>query len=144
MDTLAFPDLTQGGLRASLEVLKKRAVALETQADQLYQEHPFTREAAEVLQEGKYADDKSWVEARDANQEFLFNQNQKINAEISQVNRERGDIYLRLLSQRLQQSKAHFDIKANLEDKKKAAQRVFGKRSEVDAFDTWLNGKSLL
>ena len=148
MDGLAFPDFmleaSTGpagpqlvGLRAKLEVLRKRAADLEKQSDGLYRQYPFTRESAEIKNKAKYADDKSWVKGRDLNQEMLFKQEQKINADISQVNRERGNIYLRLLSQRLVQAQTYFGTNPN--DKKKAAIRVFGK-SGIDAFDTWLSG----
>ena len=140
MGSLEFVDSMPGTelirIRDSLGVLKRRAEELDNSSDKLYAEHPFTRESAEILRNEKYADNKSWLEARDQNQEFLFTQEQQINANISQLNRERGAIYLRLLSDRLAQAKGHFN--SNSQDKRQAAIRVLGK-PDAGAFDAWLD-----
>ena len=148
MDSLVFPDTTAGtqliGLRENLEALKKRAEYLDGESDKLYGQHPFARESAEIRNKKKYADDESWVRARNQNQEMLFDKTQKINADISQVNRERGEIYLRLLNERLGLSQKHFAIPANRDDKAKAIRRVMGKspnssltKGDEGRFDAW-------
>jgi len=150
MDNLVFPDImleaTRGptgvqlvGVRAQLKALEERKAKLEKQIDNLYEKHPFTREMDEIAEERKHADDESWVQYRDLSQEFLLKQTQMVKANISQLNRERNDIYLRLLNQRLQQAQDYFAIKGNLGYKQSAAKRVLGK-ADVRAFDTWLNG----
>lgn len=150
MDNLVFPDImleaTRGptgvqlvGVRAQLKALEERKAKLEKQIDNLYEKHPFTREMDEIVREEKHADDESWVRSRDLSQEFLLKQTQMVKANISQLNRERNDIYLRLLNQRLQQAQDYFAVKGNLGDKQSAAKRVLG-NADVRAFDTWLNG----
>lgn len=153
MDSLVFSDIMLGAstgpqsVRARLEVLRKRASDLEQQSDDLYEGHAFTREADEINKGAKHADDKSWVEARNLNQELLFTQGQKISADISQVNRERGAIYLRLLNQRLVQARDYFRIggSANIADKRKATARVLNKslgevtESDKKYFEAWLD-----
>ena len=124
-------------IRKTLDSLEQSIEKLEQLNDDLYKKHPFTRELSEIQEGKEYADDKSWIEQRNTNQEIIFKQIQRNNAEISRINRERGLIYLRLLSQRLQQARTHF--KNNSKDKAKAAKRVLGK-TDIEGFDTWLDG----
>jgi len=129
-------------VRGTLRELNERLEELQTEGDNLYKNYAFTREASEAQAGRKYAGDAAWIKARNEQQRILSVENQRINAEISQINRDRSIIHLRLLSQRLKEVKVHFAGAGNLADKQKAAKRVFGKNlseSEMGRFDTWLD-----
>ena len=132
----------QASARGTLRELNERLKRLQGEGDNLYKNYAFTREASEAQTKQKYAGDAAWIKARNEQQRILSVENQRINTEISGINRQRSIIHLRLLSQRLKEVKAHFTSARNLVDKKEAAKRVFGKdlsESEMGEFDTWLD-----
>ena len=132
----------QASARGTLRGLNERLKRLQGEGDNLYKNYAFTRESSEAQTGRKYAGDAAWIKARNEQQRILSVENQRVNTEISGINRQRSIIHLRLLSQRLREVKAHFTSARNLVDKKEAAKRVFGKdlsESEMGEFDTWLD-----
>jgi hypothetical protein len=147
MDSLLFLDSIKraGGAqqrktRQTLFDLNETLEGLEKSNDDLYKgpAYAFTREFSEIFGEMEYADDADWMRHRDESQAFVFMQSQRNNAEISRIKREQSIIYLHTLGQRLEEAQNHFRNVPG--DKKKAAERVFGKLADLGEFDYWLNG----
>jgi len=147
MDSLLFLDSIKraGGAqqrktRQTLFDLNETLEGLEKSNDDLYKgpAYAFTREFSEIFGEMEYADDADWMRHRDEIQAVVFTQSQRNNAEISRIKREQSIIYLHTLAQRLEEARNHFRNVPG--DKKKAAERVFGKLADLGEFDYWLNG----
>ena len=122
--------------RKTLRDLDVKLETIEQNNDRLYSGRAFTRELSEIQRKRKYDSEAEWTQHRDETQSFVSRQSQQNNAEISRINREKSIIYLRLLSDRLQDARTYFA--GNISDKENAAQRVLGS-SNTDRFDLWLD-----
>jgi len=123
-------------VRKTLFQLNERLKNLERDNDNLYKDRVFTRELSEIQRKKKYANNAEWIQDRDRIQSAVSMQSQSNNANISRITREKSIIYLRLLNERLQFVRTH--LAGNLNDKQKAAERVFGE-PDTERFDAWLD-----
>ena len=137
---LGGPQRTEA--RRTLKSMNERLEELQRDINNLQKNYAITRDLAERKRKGKYESEQEWIEDRDNIRANNQKQLQSTNAEIAKINRDKGTIYLRLLSERLIDAERHF--KTNIGDKRKATRRVFGKpgvpmgKADLDRFDQWL------